>query len=64
MKNILFIAIGGVLLAACASTDNSAQSQQERLAKIRQDCINYYQGQDRTTDSKIANCITARKANL
>ena len=63
MKTILLLATG-LLLAACSSTDSTAQIQRARLEKIRQDCTNYYSGQDMATEGKIANCINARKASI
>ena len=63
MKTILLLATC-LLLAACSSTDSTAQIQRARLEKIRQDCTNYYSGQDMATEGKIANCINARKASI
>lgn len=63
MKTILLLATS-LLLAACSSTDSTAQIQRARLGKIRQDCTNYYSGQDMATEGKIANCINARKASI
>ena len=63
MKTILLLATS-LLLAACSSTDSTAQIQRARLEKIRQDCTNYYSGQDMATEGKIANCINARKASI
>ena len=63
MKTILLLATS-LLLAACSSTDSTAQIQRVRLEKIRQDCTNYYSGQDMATEGKIANCINARKASI
>ena len=63
MKTILLLATS-LLLAACSSTDSTAQIQRARLEKIRQDCTNYYAGQDMATEGKIANCINARKASI
>ena len=62
MKTILLLATS-LLLAACSSTSDSA-SHRVRLEKIRQDCTNYYSGQDMATEGKIANCINARKAGI
>lgn len=63
MKTILLLATS-LLLAACSSTDSTAQIQRARLEKIRQDCTNYYSGRDMATEGKIANCINARKASI
>ena len=63
MKTILLLATS-LLLAACSSTDSTAQIHRARLEKIRQDCTNYYSGQDMATEGKIANCINARKASI
>ena len=63
MKTILLLATS-LLLAACSSTDSTAQIQRARLEKIRQDCARYYSGQDMATEGKIANCINARKAGI
>ena len=63
MKTILLLATS-LLLAACSSTDSTAQIQRARLEKIRQDCTQYYSGQDMATEGKIANCINARKASI
>ena len=63
MKTILLLATS-LLLAACSSTNSTAQIQRARLEKIRQDCTNYYSGQDMATEGKIANCINARKASI
>ena len=63
MKTILLLATS-LLLVACSSTDSTAQIQRARLEKIRQDCTNYYSGQDMATEGKIANCINARKASI
>ena len=66
MKNILFMATGSLLLAACTSTADISASPAYRaqLEKIRQDCAHYYSGQDMATEGKIANCINARKAGI
>ena len=66
MKNILLMATGSLLLAACTSTaDISARpAYRAQLEKIRQDCAHYYSGQDMATEGKIANCINARKAGI
>ena len=66
MKNILLMATGSLLLAACTSTADSSASPAYRaqLEKIRQDCAHYYSGQDMATEGKIANCINARKAGI
>ena len=64
MKSILLIVASSLLLAACSSTDSTAQIQRVRLEKIRQDCTQYYSGQDMATEGKIANCINARKASI
>lgn len=64
MKSILLIVASSLLLAACSSTDSTAQIQCVRLEKIRQDCTQYYSGQDMATEGKIANCINARKASI
>ena len=42
----------------------SLAAYRARLEKIRQDCTNYYSGQDMATEGKIANCINARKASI
>ena len=62
MKTILLLATS-LLLAACSSASDSA-THRARLEKIRQDCTQYYSGQDMTTEGKIANCINARKASI
>lgn len=66
MKNILLMATGSLLLAACAGTSDISASPayRARLEKIRQDCARYYSGQDMATEGKIANCINARKAGI
>ena len=64
MKSILLIVASSLLLAACSSTDSTAQIQRVRLEKIRQGCTQYYSGQDMATEGKIANCINARKASI
>ena len=63
MKSILLLATS-LLLAACSSTDSTAQIQRARLEQIRQECTNYSSGQDMATEGKIANCINARKASI
>ena len=63
MKSILLIVASSLLLAACSSTSDSAPHR-ARLEKIRQDCTQYYSGQDMATEGKIANCINARKASI
>lgn len=62
MKTILLLATS-LLLAACSSASDSA-THRARLEKIRQDCTQYYSGQDMATEGKIANCINARKASI
>ena len=65
MKNILLMATGSLLLAACAGTaDISASPAYRARLEIRQDCVRYYSGQDMATEGKIANCINARKASI
>ena len=63
MKSILLIVASSLLLVACSSTSDSA-IHRARLEKIRQDCTQYYSGQDMATEGKIANCINARKASI
>lgn len=63
MKSILLIVASSLLLAACSSASDSA-THRARLEKIRQDCTQYYSGQDMATEGKIANCINARKASI